>query len=653
LLILDHQVSLITNGAATGGGTDAIVHAEHAQLMRENHQTYLLKADATYGDEHSTSDDATITFRPDGSAEHIDSHGHVHLTTADGAEVHSSVAQIDLNAQSQPAVANLLGGVTYESKQDNETMHGTSVEGTLTFASAPIPPSKIKPGVQPGTEQVLHHAQFRNAVNFVIQRSSLPGDPSGSATREMRASTVDVDFRPGENNKALAQHALGVGGAEVKLHDIPSKGPAKTTIVNGDQLLATIEDGRELRVLDGKGNTRLTDISPEGAVNSSTGDTLHMTFVATPSAGKPASSPPAQHTDASSQVDTAVQVGNVVMVQTPAPGAKNSDGTPQSALHATAHQAEYHASDQVLHLTGDPHLRNDTMAITADKVDYHRDTGDASAIGDVKSIYVQQVQNGSAPTLGGDGPVHVTADHALLTRSTNMSVFYGARTVLARMWQGGDAVAAPVLELGREQDTLDAHGGPEDYGPVVHATFGAKSTDKAEASPETASTGKPDEASQSASARAEAPGNGSPSRVTSVSLHYSDKTRRADFHGSVTAIQPTGTVRSEDAEVFLTPAVPGKPSELDHMVSIGHVVITQPGRRGTGDRLVYTASDERYVLTGRPGQPPRAVDAEKGTTTGAALIFRGTNDSVEVADHVDGAPAEHPTRTITDTRSPH
>jgi lipopolysaccharide export system protein LptA len=88
------------------------------------------------------------------------------------------------------------------------------------------------------------------------------------------------------------------------------------------------------------------------------------------------------------------------------------------------------------------------------------------------------------------------------------------------------------------------------------------------------------------------------------------------------------------------------------------VLIVQPGRRGTGERLVYTAADGRYVLTGGPGQPPRIVDSQKGTTTGVALIFKSADDSVEVSNHPDsGSAAPHPgadpqARTVTDTHTP-
>ncbi len=122
-----------------------------------------------------------------------------------------------------------------------------------------------------------------------------------------------------------------------------------------------------------------------------------------------------------------------------------------------------------------------------------------------------------------------------------------------------------------------------------------------------------------------------------------------EFHGGVTAQQPSGTVHSDDAQVFLTETGPGQASRLDRMVARGHVQLLQPGRRGTGEQLVYTAGDGNYLLTGTAAEPPRASDAQKGATTGAALLFRNGDNSVEVLNN-DAAGLSR--RTVTDTRTP-
>ncbi len=49
------------------------------------------------------------------------------------------------------------------------------------------------------------------------------------------------------------------------------------------------------------------------------------------------------------------------------------------------------------------------------------------------------------------------------------------------------------------------------------------------------------------------------------------------------------------------PSLPGSdaPSKIDHMVATGRVVVTEPNRRAVGDKLVYTADDGKYLLTGQ------------------------------------------------------
>jgi lipopolysaccharide export system protein LptA len=87
---------------------------------------------------------------------------------------------------------------------------------------------------------------------------------------------------------------------------------------------------------------------------------------------------------------------------------------------------------------------------------------------------------------------------------------------------------------------------------------------------------------------------------------------------------------------------------LERIVATGHVEVTQPGRKGMGEKLVYTAQDGKYVLTGAPGEPPRIVDDAKGTTSGTTLIFNSQNDSVEVSGGQSRAVTE--TRAPNDTR---
>jgi lipopolysaccharide export system protein LptA len=69
------------------------------------------------------------------------------------------------------------------------------------------------------------------------------------------------------------------------------------------------------------------------------------------------------------------------------------------------------------------------------------------------------------------------------------------------------------------------------------------------------------------------------------------------------------------------------------MIADGNVVAVEPGRKGTGDRLVYTSSDQKCVLT---GSNARVEDAAEGTSTGSELTYFIGGDRIQSAGHGAG-----------------
>jgi lipopolysaccharide export system protein LptA len=595
ILVLDKQVVFTpsTNGETT------IVRAAHAQMVRDSRQAFLLHAETEFRNTRSTSNQAIVYFRKDGSAEQIEAKGDVHTIMDNGAQLASQTTTIYLDEKSQPTQAQLGGGINFVDNDPLRTMHGNAVDGTLTF----------------GGNSTLKHAQFRNAVSFVDQQK-LANDINGSATRQIEAAKLDIDFTPGPNKTTVAQKALATGNAVATLRTIPSKGSPQSTTISGDQLLAMLEGGRSIRQLDGSGHTKIVDTARDGTTNITTGDTLHITLANSAQARQqPAHLNGARIEAGESQIETAIQEGNVVLSQTPAKSAKAA-----SPLHAWAGRAEYHAADQVMHLTGNPRINNGEVDLTAKSVEYHRDSGDATATGDVRATYLQakgQPQQGAM--FGGQGATHIIAAEAELHHASGDSIFRGG----ARMWQqAGNTVAAPVIELSRTKQTLKAHGeddNPQAVDTAIASLMGSKKKQ-------------------------------SVVRVKSRTLVYSDKDRRGDFAGGVVAIALDGTIRSDRAQFFLEPAQkkssssPAPSSQIEKIIASGHVLLTQPGRKGEGEQLVYTSADGRYVLTGTAAHPPYVMDAVKGTTTGAALIFNDQDDSVEVSGGQSAA--------VTKTRAP-
>ena len=69
------------------------------------------------------------------------------------------------------------------------------------------------------------------------------------------------------------------------------------------------------------------------------------------------------------------------------------------------------------------------------------------------------------------------------------------------------------------------------------------------------------------------------------------------------------------------------PGQVERIVAEHSVVITQPTRHATGERLVYTSADDKFVLT---GGSPSIFDAERGKITGDSLTFYRHDDRVLV-----------------------
>jgi len=151
--------------------------------------------------------------------------------------------------------------------------------------------------------------------------------------------------------------------------------------------------------------------------------------------------------------------------------------------------------------------------------------------------------------------------------------------------------------------------------------------------------------------------------VASATLDYNDVQREATFAGGVTIDGAMGEVRGQHAVAFLTaarspvvkpfePSSQSQPSPLngsiDRVVIYGGVQLNQPGRHGTGEQLLYTASDANYILTGTPANPPHISDSQQGSVTGATLIFGDAGSTIVVSGE-QGAPKGKGGRVHTET----
>jgi lipopolysaccharide export system protein LptA len=279
---------------------------------------------------------------------------------------------------------------------------------------------------------------------------------------------------------------------------------------------------------------------------------------------------------------------------------------------AAAELADYTPADDTITLSGSPRIQDIAggLNITADHIKMNRVSQGIAADGNVKTTYQTGKGKNAAGALlsspSGD-PAHVTGDAMTFAKTSGLARFTGH----ARLWQGGDIIQAPVITLDRKNNSLlasEAEGASVGQ-PAVTVSF-AK-TDKA--------------------------GKIQPITVVGARLTYTDADRVAKWDGPVQMKMADATMSAKRLDIFLqskssSGTTGNAPSQIDHAVAHGDVVIEQrtPPRKATGETLIYTAAEDKFVLTGSSGKPPSIFDAEHGNVTGNSLTFYNRDDRVQI-----------------------
>ncbi|MGA3263491.1 MAG: LptA/OstA family protein, partial [Terracidiphilus sp.] len=623
LLVLHRGLELTTER----GGNTVVIHAQHGEFERGDKICWLHAATADYKGGEATAGDAKVLFREDGSAVRLDAMNGFTLTTSTGAHVTAPTGSMDFNEHNQPRHGHLKGGVRLDSTSQkgsrNRQVHGTSPVAELEFT--------------PRGE--LRHVHLERGVEMHSEDLSETQDGSGPLreSRTWASPAADVEFR--DNGKGQAEPATihGTQGVVVTGESQRGTGAVAPFRLAADEMAGELEQashstnkdsfigaqGTELREMTGVGRASMEETTATGTRQTATGDRLEAHFA--PAGGGGAKSGQKSSERGLSQVQSAVLDGHAVLIQTPAakPGAQS-----EAPLRATAGRAVYEGAGEWLHLTLSPRVVNGGFELTADKVDVSRDSGDAFAHGNVKATWVDTGQQGGSANgtsgqgslaFGGQGPSHVVAAEAQLHQASGEATFRGD----ARLWQQANSVAAPVIVLNRQRQTLVARSTDtaEPVKVVLLSTGGAE-------------PGR--DAGKDASGKSTAP---SVIRVRGRDLKYSDAEHKAVMHsgalGAVTAETGTATSVSNEVELLLLPpdnhaSKDGGAARVDRMTARGRVTLNSEGRRGSGEQLVYSGESGEYVLTGTAATPPRMNDPARGTVSGEALIFNSRDDSVSV-----------------------
>jgi lipopolysaccharide export system protein LptA len=630
-------------------GRPAVLTADRAELKRDVNQLLLSRARYTVsqgkdGTRVVKADHVTAFLRGGGSVDRAMGAGGVSLADTDGTMVTAQRGEVRLNAANKPQMATLSGEVLYGLDEPLRQIKGEAGESHADFDQ----------------DGLLKHAVLTGAVHLHERVRGTGGPGAVWDERDLTAKTVDLEMVTERGRRSELQRAQAEGKARVMVvSNVPARlaganksaGGKRTSVLQGDLLTAVFRPyvtagvtgsnggavgvGSELKTINGEGHTVLHRILEDGGEATTSGDRLEVMFRETSGAG-------AQRSSGLEEIATADQLGHVAMTNRPAPKQGNTAGTTEQ--HATAERALYDGDKDEVTLTGTVELSDIDSMVWGDKVVMDRKTGDGTAEGGVRATYLQAKEPGSKATGSGAEPVHVLAVRGEFKHDSRRALFYGMGG-LARLWQGTSQVEAPVIEMERNERLLLARGDGRPGTAVVHAVFLSGGT-----------AGVSDGA-------AKTPGKQSTIRVSSRDLTYNDAVRRADFSGGVLVENGEETLRAQQAALFLkTTDADSKPAgkasantsgglvmsgNVDRILASGNLEIVRPGRKVTGEQLVYTASDGMTVITGRPGYPPRMTDVAQGVITGASLRFHSGDNNVVVSNGPDGGSGQ---RVRTETR---
>jgi LPS export ABC transporter protein LptC/lipopolysaccharide transport protein LptA len=427
--------------------------------------------------------------------------------------------------------------------------------------------------------------------------------------REARASTIEAMFRASAKDNVV-DTIKATGNAVVQMHAAEPDGdkanPTERELTANAVTLQFHADGKNIKTAEAKENAVMT-VTPVRAIKGADKKTIRApqmnalfytegNSVKTFNAGGGvkveieamlANAHPPRVTTSKEMSAEFLADSQDLQRMTQEGDFKYNEGD----RNAVAERAIYDGQKEILNLRGLRPQAWDSKARTqADEIDYDRQKDETYARGDVRTTYYsRETTNDSTPFKNTKSPIFITAERAEARNKDGVTVY----TNRARGWQDDNFVKADRIELYQSDKRMVATGN-------VESTLYSVKTDQ--------SNGK----------RETVPGFASAERMT-----YSDADRLIHYDGNVKARQGTDRIEASIVDVYLQKET----NDVDRMMADGNVTLTQPGRRGTGDKLNYTSADGRAVLSGKAA---RVDDNEKGSTMGAQLTFYSRDDKVFV-----------------------
>jgi lipopolysaccharide export system protein LptA len=281
----------------------------------------------------------------------------------------------------------------------------------------------------------------------------------------------------------------------------------------------------------------------------------------------------------------------------------------QADRSADAQQAVFTRAAQTTVLTGQAVARDEGSETRASRITFHQDTGDIEAEGKVRST--------DLGTKEGDvhlsnAPSNITAERMTGNSKTGRALYTGH----ARLWQGPSVLEADSIELFRDTRQLNATGNVRAVFPKQTNDLKTDTKTAAKTDNKTGVKGKDDQTWH----------------VSSGTLKYWDAENRAHLEKNVVVVSADEKMRGPVLDIYFVREPDAKTgstgaSKINRAVGTGGVEVQQGDRRGTAERGVYTAVDDKFVLS---GGTPTLYDSEEGTTTGRELTFNIADDTIIV-----------------------
>ncbi|MFZ3266010.1 MAG: LPS export ABC transporter periplasmic protein LptC [Terriglobales bacterium] len=565
---------------SVAGPKSSRLSADSGVITKAPREVMLSHARMTRRGEQVRSEHATFFLRGDNTVERILAEGDVEAELHGSSDAHARADRAELmltGARNQLTTAVLSGNVQLAT-QGEQPSEGSAGQVTLNF----------------GGQQILQTVHAAEGVRLAQKRQSVRRTAPTPTALLAGGTHVVVGKGAGQDIEmtAPAMDFLVKDGRQLELAEtsgppqiiITQPATSQKTVVTAGRFTAKFTDKNRISLLHGEPDAKIVSSAPGQAERVSTSRTLDALFL--PEGG----------------ISTITQAGGLTYVS--------------GSQKAWAQRGTYTDSDQMLVLSGSPRVVDGGLTTTAQTIQFDRTTGDAVAEGNVKSTYSDLKAQPDGGMLASSDPIHVVSRSMTAHRSSAVAVYTGN----ARLWQNSNVVEAPTLEFDRDQRSLVAD----------------------------SSSSRP---VKTVLVQVEKNGKVTPVVITSAHLTYNDADRKVLLDGGVTAKGSDATLTARQMTIFLVPrsrtqggsgpvapgtsnsgaSIPGGSSlgsgQVEKIIAEKDVVITEPARRATGDRLVYTAADDKSVLT---GGPPSIFDAEHGKITGDSLTFYRHDDRVLV-----------------------